>query len=199
MKTVAVLFARRDSFYKSQPECDVFDVDRDARNYEGPLPVIAHPPCRAWGELSHLAKPVPGEKELALFAVDIVRKYGGCLEHPKKSKLWDEYELPAIGEIDSFGGWILPIAQSDFGHKAEKKTFLYIVGIRPAELPVFDIMLGRATHVIAQSGRRRDGSRIVKGDPRYRPQVSKAEREHTPARLGKWLIDLANLCGGSFS
>ena len=29
--TVAVLFARSDSIYKSMPECDVWDIERDAR------------------------------------------------------------------------------------------------------------------------------------------------------------------------
>lgn len=33
--TVAVLFARRDSIYKSMAGCDVFDIDRDARSWKG--------------------------------------------------------------------------------------------------------------------------------------------------------------------
>lgn len=44
---VAVLFAREDSVYKTLPECEVYDMARDARTYDGPWPVVAHPPCRA--------------------------------------------------------------------------------------------------------------------------------------------------------
>lgn len=77
MMDVAVLFARKDSIYKTIPGCDVYDTDRDARNYDGPYSIVAHPPCRAWSQLSHFAKPRPDEKELARFAVRQIRKYGG--------------------------------------------------------------------------------------------------------------------------
>ena len=55
-RTVAALFCRRDSNYKLLPGVDVYDADRDARTYDGPHPVIAHPPCRGWGELRHMAR-----------------------------------------------------------------------------------------------------------------------------------------------
>ena len=62
---VAVLFARADSNYKQLPECDVWDAERDARKWPGGCPVVAHPPCRAWGRLRHFAKPRDDEKDLA--------------------------------------------------------------------------------------------------------------------------------------
>lgn len=49
----------------------------------------------------------------------------------------------------------------------------------------------RASHVIAQGRTRSDGTRIRKGDPGWRPETSKAEREHTPPLLATWLVDLA--------
>lgn len=191
---VAVLFARADSFYKTIPECDVWDAERDARRWQGGAPVVAHPPCRAWGGLRALANPRHDEKALAPWAVQQVRRFGGVLEHPKRSQLWPHCGLPATGERDEFGGWTLPIFQSWWGHRAEKATLLYIVGCEPANVPAMPLVLGDATHVIGAGGRRRDGGRLHKGDAGWRPEVTKAEREHTPPALAKWLVELAQRC-----
>lgn len=189
---IAVLFARADSVYKGFPSADVWDQERDARKWPGGCPVVAHPPCRAWGKLSYFAKPVPGEKELGLFAIEQVRRFGGVLEHPKDSKLWDAGGLPRPGQFDHFGGWTLPISQHWWGHKAEKMTWLYVVGCKPADIPSIPLSLHTATHVIAQSRfRRLDGTRLRKGMAGWRPEVTKAEREHTPAELAAWLLALA--------
>lgn len=191
---VAVLFARSDSVYKTINGCDVFDIDRDARSWAGGCQVVAHPPCRGWGQLRHMANPRPGEKDLALWAVRQVRRHGGVLEHPASSSLWGEAGLPLPGQRDDFGGWTLPISQSWWGHRAEKMTWLYIVGCEPAELPVMPIVLGRSSHVIAQNRTLPGGVRLIKGMPGWRPEVTKAEREHTPGELALWLVDLARTC-----
>lgn len=180
---VSVLFARADSNYKAMPTCDVWDEERDALTWKGGTPVVAHPPCRAWGRLRTFANPRPGEKDLARWAVRQVREWGGVLEHPAGSTLWDDQGLPQPGQRDELGGWTLPIAQMWWGHKAEKKTWLYIVGCEPREIPPMPMRLGDATHVI-QSRKRHD----------YRPHVTKAEREHTPPELAEWLVELALRC-----
>lgn len=183
MTTVAVLFARSDSNYKQDPRCDVFDIERDARTYRATWPVVAHPPCRAWGRLRAFARPRPDEMDLARFAVATVRRCGGVLEHPASSTLWPDQQLPPPGRRDAWGGWTMPITQHWFGHKAEKKTWLYIVGIEPSQVPPFPLALGEASHVV-QTKKRHD----------HRPHISKAEREHTPPALACWLVDLATLC-----
>ena len=125
---VAVLFARRDSIYKSIDGCDVYDADRDALTWPGGMPVVAHPPCRGWGRLRHFARPAEFELALGPWAVDQVRRHGGVLEHPAYSQLWLYCALPAPGATDTVGGWTLPIWQSWFGHRADKATWHYTVG-----------------------------------------------------------------------
>lgn len=191
MKTVAVLFARADSIYKTMPGCDVFDAERNALTYQGGAPVVAHPPCRGWGRLRHLANPRPGEKDLAIWAVDRVRHLGGVLEHPAFSTLWNAAGLPLPGQRDAWGGWTLPIVQSWWGHKAEKATWLYICGCEVGDLPEIPLVLGEALYVVAPAGRRADGGRLRKGDKGWRPEITKAEREHTPPALAEWLVTVA--------
>lgn len=196
--TVAVLFARSDSTYYSLPDVEVYDMVRDARTYDGPWPVVAHPPCRAWGRLRHFAKPRDDEKALALWAVDQVRANGGVLEHPNASTLWPTAGLPKPGQApDSWGGWTLGISQHWWGHRAEKLTLLYIVGCAPGDVPDVPMTLSYATHVIAMDkrpGRGVAGERLRKGMPGWRPEVSKPEREHTPPELAAWLVALARRC-----
>lgn len=185
--TVAVLFARADSIYKDMPGTDVWDIYRDARKRPGGTPVVAHPPCRAWGRLRTFAKPRPGERELALWSVDQIRKHGGVLEHPAHSLLWREKPLPEPGQVDAWGGWTLVVSQWWWGHKADKLTRLYICGATPEQLPPIPYRMGEATHVIAQSNRRQK--------LRLRPEVTKREREATPPDLAIWLLDVARICG----
>lgn len=182
---VAVLFARADSVYKSIPGCDVWDMERDARKWPGGNQIVAHPPCRAWGQFAMFAKPREDEKALAPWAVEQIRKYGGVLEHPANSKLWPALNLPAPGKRDEHGGWTLPIHQHWWGHRAEKKTRLYIVGCEPKDIPDIPLRIDEPTHVIGDVGRAGKGKR---------PEVSKAEREHTPEPLAIWLCELAKRC-----
>jgi hypothetical protein len=179
---IAVLFARADSVYKAMPGCDVWDAERDALKWPGGNAIVAHPPCRAWGALRRFANPAPGEKELALWAVTQVRKWGGVLEHPYKSTLWKapEISLPLPGKIDEFGGWTLAAPQFWFGHAAEKATWFYIVGVRPGALPAIPLVLGEAEFVV-QSRKRINA----------RKHIPKADRERTPIKAAEWLIEVA--------
>ena len=184
MNTVAALFCRADSVYKTLLGVEVYDMERDARTYDGPWPVVAHPPCRAWGRLRQFAKPRHDEKALGPWAVEQVRRFGGVLEHPAESTLFAHCGMPRPGRFpDEFGGWTLPIEQWCFGHRAEKATWLYIVGCGPEVTPMVPVRYGRATHCI----------RPTKSYPRL-PSVTKAEREHTPPDLAAWLVELARRC-----
>lgn len=180
LKAVAVLFARSDSVYKSLPGCDVYDIERDARTWPGMSPVVAHPPCRAWGRLRTFAHPRPDEKALGPLAVSFVRRFGGVLEHPAESTLWGTLLMPWPGRApDQFGGWTMAVDQFHFGHRAQKPTWLYIVGVHPDDLPPVPFRDGRPTHCIRPAA----GSSL--------PSVPKPEREHTPVHLAEWLVEVA--------
>lgn len=165
---VAALFVHSDSHYRDLG-CDCYDIGRDARSYVGPLPVVAHPPCRAWGRLRHMAKPRVDERDLAFFAIATVRAFGGVLEHPAGSKLFEH--LPAPGWRDAAGGWVLPVMQSWWGHRAPKRSLLYVVGVEPRDIPPMPFELGEPAGRVERMGRR--------------------ERERTPPAFATWLVDLA--------
>lgn len=170
MSKINILYTRKTSIYHQFPvEC--WDEKRDARRWPGLTSVIAHPPCRGWGKLRHLAKVRPDEKALAVHAVIMVRLYGGILEHPEGSQLWKAMEMPLPGQKDKFGGWTLSIHQKWFGHRAQKRTWLYIVGIGPKAIEPYPITLHQKGTTVEQMG--------------------KAERERTPEKLAVWLITTA--------
>jgi len=187
--TVAVLYARKNSVYKTIPGTDVYDIVRDARTWPGGTPVVAHPPCRAWGRLRLFANPREDERELAVSAVSQVQTYGGVLEHPSGSTLWKHCGLPApFAAPDEWGGWTLAVEQFHWGHRAAKATWLYIVGITRAELPPMPHREGEPTHIVSGSCRAGEGRR---------PLITKTEREKTPPAFAHWLLDLARRCRAS--
>lgn len=170
--TVAVLFARADSVYKKVPGCDVWDEARDARGWKGGAPVVAHPPCRGWGRLRTFANVRPGELDLARWAVVQVQRWGGVIEHPACSLLWQDQGLPGPGQTpDIAGGWTFAAPQKWWGHRAEKASWFYICGAGRRELPPIPIVLGMPEIDV--------------------PNLGKAAREHTPPALAAWLVDLA--------
>jgi len=177
-KKITVLFVRKDSIYK-ELETDCWDIEKDARKWTGGEAAIYHPPCRAWGQLSHFAKPRADEKELAIWSIKQIRKYGGVLEHPRTSRLWDEMKLPKGNEIDEYGGFTLCIDQFWFGHKAKKNTLLYICGISKKEVPDYPLKFEPVMHTV-------DRPRGNYG----KKQITKKEREATPKLLAEWLIKL---------
>jgi len=108
----------------------------------------------------------PAEKALALLALDLVDRWGGVVEHPATSRLWAH----AIGRK----GWLWTIDQRWWGHRAIKRTTLYISGIKPADMPPTPYDLGHPTNTVENMGH--------------------AERERTPPFLARWLVELAGKC-----
>lgn len=188
---VSALYTRKNSIYKKL-NIDCWDVQRDARNYTGPGPIICHPPCRSWGQCRWLAKPKEGEKELSIIAVNQVRKFGGILEHPSRSSLWPYMNLPLPNQVpDRYGGFSISIDQSWWGHLVRKPTLLYIVGTTLKKMPACPIRFDAITHTIFVSQRMAKRKKLGQ---RQKKVLSKAGRETTPIEFAKWLIEVAELC-----
>lgn len=178
--TVAALFIDRLGPYP-RLGVDCWDVARDAVNYPGPFPVVAHPPCAQWGRLRHLAK--QQTKHLAPIAVQQVRRFGGILEHPAHSLLWKHCSLPLPGApADAWGGYTVALNQVDWGHTCRKATWLYLVRV-PREL-LIDVPPQKPTHWIAGNAgqARRYGCK----------SASSQQRTRTPKAFAEYLIYLAS-------
>lgn len=137
---VAALYVETGGIYYGLPGVDPWDEERDARLYEGPHPVVAHPPCTRWSILGACRGYRDGEDggcfEAALTAV---RAYGGVLEHPRYSLAWQRFGLPkpSVGgwtsAMDDIG-WTTEVDQANYGHEGRKPTWLYYVGDNPPPL-----------------------------------------------------------------
>ncbi len=191
VKKVAVLFCTKKSVYKRINGCDVYDEERNALTFRGDQPVIAHPPCRKFSRLWHMSTAPEKEKQLAYWTLRQVRKNGGVLEHPAHSKLWEVRKLPLPGaQADQYGGWTLSIPQFWFGHRAQKETWLYIVGCARKDIPAPMLQLGEAQFKVSGSisaGRRAMGWK-------EKPCIKKWENNATPPAFADWLIELALRC-----
>lgn len=59
---IAALFVEKNGAYFGLPNVDPWDQSRDARKYNGPFPVVAHPPCARWCRLAGLVEKRWGHK-----------------------------------------------------------------------------------------------------------------------------------------
>jgi hypothetical protein len=47
---ISALYVEAGGGYFGLPGVDAWDESRDARQYSGSNPVVAHPPCQRWGK-----------------------------------------------------------------------------------------------------------------------------------------------------
>src|SRR5579872_4327981 len=138
---VAALFVAKNGCYFGLDNVDPWDQQRDARQYAGPHPVVAHPPCERWGRYWGGAPSTWPRLELGddkgcfAAALAAVRQWGGILEHPEGSHAWRAFHLnvpPRDGgwvNADFEGGWTCCVEQGAYGHRARKATWLYAHGV----------------------------------------------------------------------
>lgn len=141
MTLVAALYVESGGAYFGDTDIDPWDEARDARQYAGPWPIVAHPPCQRWGKL-WAGQPLwikrTGQRKVkgddnGCFAAALaaVRKWGGVIEHPWGSHAWSHFGLntpPRSGgwiSADFHSGWTCCVEQGRYGHYARKPTLIY--------------------------------------------------------------------------
>lgn len=188
MRPIPVLYTAEDSIYRTIAQADPWDLVRDATTWPGGAPCIAHPPCRLWSVLRHLSTADPAERYLGLIAACQVRLNGGILEHPAYSTLWKAAQLPPPGGFpDEYGGYTVEIDQVKAGHRARKRTWLYIVGAE--ELPPLPTPQNRATHVLDNGKSMRRRAKLHVKTPLKR-LLGKNVRAATPLEFAQWLLSV---------
>lgn len=191
---IAALFVSRRGVYAGLPDVEIWDEARDARQYHGPYPVVAHPPCSRWCRLAGLVEARWGHQrgdDGGCFesALQSVRTWGGVLEHPAYSDAFTSFGLaiPRQGgwQRTLCGGWVAHVEQGRYGHPAKKATWLYAYGV--ADLPSLDwrtLLVQESAALVSWCGNHT--SRFEQ-----RPRVGKAVASRTPEQFRDVLIGIA--------
>lgn len=191
---IAALFVQPDGCYANDPSIDAWPESRDARQYLGELPVIAHPPCQLWGPMANVnfarwggEHNRPGN-DAGCFSSALcnVLRCGGVLEHPARTRAFAAYGLPKPVGTDwkrvGLHEWVCEVWQSAYGHRANKATWLYYSS---SVNPPFELDWSRpkGTHQIGFPDQR--------GKAANKPTLYKREANATPLAFKQVLINLA--------
>lgn len=190
---IAALFVEKYGCYSGSKLIDVWDAERDAKNYDKDLPVVAHPPCQLWGNMAYVnyarwggEHNKPGNDGGCFYsALSSVRRCGGVLEHPANTRAFDEYGIAKPTNngwqktIDD--GWVCEVWQSVYGHKANKKTWLYYYGKNAPFQLNWEKPIG--THQIGGADQR--------GKAKNKPTIRGKQASATPIKFRNELIKLA--------
>ena len=182
---IAALFVQRNGCYWNLEGVAPWDEARDARLYEGPWPVVAHPPCSRWCRLAGLVEARYGHKKgddggCFSSALESVRRWGGVLEHPAYSDAFAAFGLPAPHPR---GGWQRTLEQGNYGHPARKATWLYA---NAPYLPALRWGSGSSGKALVSWCRNRRGLEMDTS-----PRVGKAQASKTPLEFRDLLLEIA--------
>jgi len=186
---IAALYVETKGVYAGLEGVDLWPLERDARKYAGPWPVVAHPPCSVWSFMAPVNEARYGHKvgeDGGCFAaaLEAVRAYGGVLEHPASSRAWAAFGLPRpirgawrteLGDP----GWATEVSQRAYGHRARKATWLYVVG---CELETLDWSDPKPEAWV---------SFMVNHGTTHLPRLSKREAKATPREFRDLLLSMA--------
>jgi len=206
---IAALFVEADGAYAHLPGVECWteassqrsllggDARADARLYDGPHPVVAHPPCSTWCQLAKVNEKRYGHAVGAdggcfESALRSVQRWGGVLEHPAYTHAWPRFGLlrptrgvwsPTYFENGELFAWVTELSQSAYGHRARKRTWLYYVG--PACPPDLDWRDPEGDAWCGWNNPDRDRTEARK------PSLSKKEAKASPPAFRDLLIALA--------
>ena len=204
---VSALYVETDGGYFGLPGVDPWDQARDAREYAGPYPVVAHPPCQLWGAMANVNYARWGGKHnkpgndggCFAAAVRSVAQFGGVLEHPARTRAFAAHGLSkpiGVGwQRMGLHEWVCEVWQSAYGHRANKATWLYYHGENPPHDLRWERPIG--THQI--------GFHDQRGKAANKPTLGKREANATPLEFRDELLRLAMMAhnakvsgGGAF-
>lgn len=200
---IAALYVETDGCYFCLDGVDPWDEPRDAREYAGPWPVVAHPPCQRWGRFWHGSTRKPHQYQLGddggcfEAALAALERFGGVLEHPCDSHAWrffglDRPKRHAGWQTAGNGMWTCYVEQGHYGHMSRKPTWLLVSGIERDRLPELNWSKGaQRLHPVAlerygyERARRIGMTAMVGGKDKTRI------RNATPLEFRDVLLDIA--------
>ena len=206
MPEVAALYVEHGGVYYGLEGVEPWGLpERDAREYAGPHPVVAHPPCKRWGRYWPGGPSVRVRKhkgdDNGCFAAALwaVRTFGGVLEHPEASHAWRWFGLERPDKaggwagLDWYGGASCCVEQGHYGHRARKATWLYAVGVNIHQ----ELTWGRASGIRLDAGFHSAEERAAAGKhERDRNRLTAHEALATPLAFRDALLDMARSVNG---
>ncbi len=196
MKVAALFVEIGGPYWLMGSRIDFWDINRDARLYRGPWPVIAHPPCERWGRFYHGGPSAPHTRKLGddngcfESALASVRRWGGVLEHPEGSLAWRKFGLSrplrsgGWAEGNRFE-WSCCVEQGNYGHGAYKRTWLFAKSMsRPVGL-----IWGECARRYRSFGSETERRKFVRSGPMA--SLPRAQRRLTPLPFAEVLIEIA--------
>ncbi len=204
-ETVAALYVAAGGVYYDLPGVEPWGLpERDARLYQGPHPVIAHPPCKRWGRYWSGGPAAGFRRRLGddggCFAAALwaVRTFGGVLEHPEASKAWAWFGLakpPRKGLWLPAGdgwGWTCCVEQGHYSHRARKATWIYMANWPSEVMPGFK--WGKANGCIRLDDGAHSAAERSSGKGTGRQRITAKECAATPIPFRDLLISIARQC-----
>lgn len=200
-RPVAALFVEANGIYANRADVDVWPESRDARTYNGPHVVVAHPPCQRWGRYwsggpSAKIRRVKGDDGGCFAsALTSVRRWGGILEHPEASHAWRAFDIVAPPKSGGWiaaglhhrGAWTCCVEQGHYGHPARKATWLYYAGDMAPPPLIWGPCKGKRR---LDAGYHSKAERSASSAPPVR-RLTTAENLATPPAFADRLLDIA--------